>query len=564
MNKLRYPGALQFLAPFGFSRGLRTTRHPRQRFLITMPFFQHKTWRLVLTCLVMVAMILGGAVDADAKTKKKKKAAPTANHKYAALVMDADTGMILFERNPDKSLHPASLTKVMTLLLAFDAMQNGTLSPHDRIRISPYAASMSPSKLGLKAGSTIRVEDAIYALVTKSANDISVALAEALGGSEQRFAKMMTARAQSIGMTKSRFYNASGLPDSRQFSSARDMAILARYIISTYPRQYRYFSAKSFTYGGRTHRNHNRLMETYSGMDGMKTGYVNASGFNLVASAKRGNQRLIGVVFGGQSTVSRNNHMAEILDNGFRQMNDMRIAQARAPKTDRAQTAYTPEVAAATTALAARGTPARAATTDDLAQTAPAAGMGAMAETAGAQDHPLQADPIQSVALRVPPSAIPAPPPSKPPVVSALTARTIAPPSRAVPDRFLTGMLAVNAHRSALNGAVAPRPVPVSPQRVSLTPTAPTAPPALATPGQRDWSIQIGAYQSRLATDQALYQALRKLPGTLSQAQALIVPMRTADATWVFRARLGGFTSAQAVEACRYFSPCMTVAPDAR
>lgn len=262
-------------------------------------------------------------------------AAPAAqakeNPKYASIVMDADTGLILYQRHADKRLHPASLTKVMTLLMLFEAMDQGKVGLNDRIRISKHAAAMSPSKLGLAPGQTIKVKDAIYALVTKSANDIAAAVAEHLGGTESNFARMMTARAHALGMTSTTFKNASGLHNPGQYSTARDMAKMARFVINDYPGYYRYFSTKNFAYNGQSYHNHNRLMSSYKGMDGMKTGYIGPSGFNLVASAVRNNHRLIGVVFGGRSAQSRNDHMAGLLDKGFAQINDIRIASAKVP-----------------------------------------------------------------------------------------------------------------------------------------------------------------------------------------------------------------------------------------
>lgn len=256
------------------------------------------------------------------------------NPRYAALVMDADTGMILHQSNADRPLHPASLVKMMTLLMTFEAIENGQLHLRDRITVSNHAASMVPSKLGLQPGESIRVEDAIYAVVTKSANDIAVALAERIGGgSERRFATMMNSKARQIGMTQTNFVNASGLHNPRQVTSARDMARLARYILTDHPRYYHYFSTRQFSYKGLTHRNHNRLMETYKGMDGFKTGYVTASGFNLVASARRGNARLIGVVFGGMSANSRNAHMKTLLDSGFAQMKSGVLMAHAAPSS---------------------------------------------------------------------------------------------------------------------------------------------------------------------------------------------------------------------------------------
>ena len=253
-----------------------------------------------------------------------------ANPKYASIVIDADTGQVLHQRYASKHLHPASLTKVMTLMMLFDAVDSGQVRMSDRIRVSAYAASMVPSKLGLAAGSTIRVRDAIPAMVIKSANDVAVAVAEHLGGSERNFAQMMNRRAKELGMRNTHFMNASGLHHRRQISTARDMARMAQYLVRQYLDYYRIFARKKFSYGGKTYRSHNKLLATYSGMDGLKTGYIGAAGFNLISSAVRDNRRIIGVVFGGKTSRSRNRHMTQLLDRGFAKMASIRLARARA------------------------------------------------------------------------------------------------------------------------------------------------------------------------------------------------------------------------------------------
>lgn len=260
-----------------------------------------------------------------------------ANNKYASIVVDAETGKVLRSRNANAVLHPASLTKIMTLYMTFDALSRGQLKLKDRIRISSHAAGMAPSKLNLPVGSSIRVEDAVLALVTKSANDVAAALAEHIGGSEWAFSQKMTAKAKALGMKNTKFVNASGLPDNRQVSTARDMAILARALIYNHPQYYHYFSTRNFAYRGNNYKNHNKLLTSYEGMDGIKTGYIHASGFNLVASAVRDNRRLIGVVFGGRSSATRNSHMSDILDEGFvlaRKLPQTRIASIQVPKPE--------------------------------------------------------------------------------------------------------------------------------------------------------------------------------------------------------------------------------------
>jgi len=244
-------------------------------------------------------------------------AAPADQAKYAAIVIDADTGEVLYAKRADSPRYPASITKVMTLYLAYEALAKGELKLTDTVTMSPRAAAQPPSKLGLAAGQTLTVEEAIQALAIKSANDVAVAMAEKIGGTEPRFAALMTLKAQELGMTGTRFVNASGLPDSRQLSSARDIALLSRAVMRDYPQYYGYFSQKSFTWRGQSLRNHNGLLHRMPGVDGIKTGFTNASGYNLAASAVRDGKRLITVVLGGTSTRARDNHVEELLNTGF-------------------------------------------------------------------------------------------------------------------------------------------------------------------------------------------------------------------------------------------------------
>jgi D-alanyl-D-alanine carboxypeptidase (penicillin-binding protein 5/6) len=242
---------------------------------------------------------------------------PATQPKYAAIVIDAHSGEVLYAQRADSARYPASITKVMTMYLAFEALEQGRLKPSDTIVISPRAAAQQPSKLGLRVGDTITVDQAISAVAVKSANDIAVALAEKIGGTEARFAALMTLRAQELGMTQTRFVNANGLPDSRQLSSARDIALLSRAVMRDYPQYYSYFGQRYFEFRGQSMRNHNGLLHRMPGVDGLKTGFTNASGFNLAASAVRDGRRLIAVVLGGASTASRDNHVQELLTAGF-------------------------------------------------------------------------------------------------------------------------------------------------------------------------------------------------------------------------------------------------------
>ena len=239
---------------------------------------------------------------------------------FSSIVVDANSGATLTANNPDAIRFPASLTKIMTLYLLFEQLERGKLKLDSEMDVSEYASRQAPTKLGLKPGHTIRVEDAIKGLVTRSANDASVVIAEAIAGDEDEFAKLMTRKARALGMSKTTYRNASGLPNDEQLTTARDQATLGRAIQDRYPRYYRYFATSVFNYRGQSIRNHNRLLGNVEGVDGIKTGYTRASGFNLVSSMRRGNRHLVGVVLGGRSGGSRDatmrNLLAENLEKG--------------------------------------------------------------------------------------------------------------------------------------------------------------------------------------------------------------------------------------------------------
>ncbi|WP_206030132.1 D-alanyl-D-alanine carboxypeptidase family protein [Roseomonas sp. AR75] len=265
----------------------------------------------LLACGILAILAFAGVRQASAQIGSER---------YAAIVLDARTGAVLTAANPDETRHPASLTKMMTLYMVFDALREGRVRLDSRVPISEEAASRPPSKLGVPAGMSISVEQAILALVTRSANDVATAVGERLGGSEYRFAQMMTLRARSLGMSRTLFRNASGLPDPDQVTTARDMATLGRRLIQDFPDRYQYFGVSHAEFGNVRIRNHNRMLMTYEGVDGIKTGYINASGFNIVTSARRGGQRVVGAVFGGSSWVERDAHMASLLDQSFAQL----------------------------------------------------------------------------------------------------------------------------------------------------------------------------------------------------------------------------------------------------
>jgi D-alanyl-D-alanine carboxypeptidase len=285
-------------------------------------FGSSRTLRACALGLATLSVAVAITVDtADARRHRRHHAVRSSyNPAFASIIVDGNSGLVLAANNPDSLRHPASLTKIMTLYMLFERLESGKLKLDSEMDVSQHAASQAPTKLGLRPGQTLRVEDAIKGLVTRSANDAAVVIAEAIAGDEDDFAKLMTRKARALGMTKTVYRNASGLPDDEQVTTARDQSLLGRAIQDRYPRYYRYFSTTAFNYKGRSIRNHNRLLGSVEGVDGIKTGYTRASGFNLVTSMKRGNRHLVGVVLGGRSGGSRDaimrNLLAENLEKG--------------------------------------------------------------------------------------------------------------------------------------------------------------------------------------------------------------------------------------------------------
>jgi D-alanyl-D-alanine carboxypeptidase len=458
------------------------------------------------------------------------QAADVMKNRYAAYIVDANTGRVLTSVNADDSRYPASLTKMMTLYITFIALQQGRIHLNDMMPISRYASSQSPSKLGLRPGQTIKVEHAILGLVTESANDAAVTLAEYIGGSESNFARMMTETARRLGMNRTRYQNASGLPDPDQRTTARDQATLGRALIAHFPQYYRYFSTTNFVYAGQAHANHNHLMSRYEGMDGIKTGFIRASGFNLVASASRGNTRLVAAVFGGTSAYARDQHMAGLLDDAF----------------DRARQA--PSVRSAdANPLPAPAVPAPTARPSASAPTATAVGTAA---------------PTAPPAQQAPTAQIPAPTvPTAPAVVAtAPTSTPMAPKSQA---EQLTGQ------SQNFAAQIQKRAAEIAPQKPAQKP-APR--PVLAQgdgvdpePTRTGWAVQVGAFRDRASGTRAITSASQKAADVLGQASPHIVEVSTASGR-IFRARLGGLNESAANTACnrliRAGMACLLIPPD--
>ncbi|MGE3651203.1 MAG: D-alanyl-D-alanine carboxypeptidase family protein, partial [Reyranellaceae bacterium] len=315
-------------------------------------------------------LVVRGKVPAGVQKRVVRKVrrapVPAVTARDAMLLIDAESGQELEGASADEKRHPASLTKMMTLYLTFEALDGGRLKLGDRMPVSAHAAAMSPSKLGVHAGSTLAVRDAIMGLITRSANDAAVVVGEMLAGDEATFARTMTQKARQLGMTSTTYRNASGLPDPAQVTTARDLARLAQALLRDFPHYYPLFSVQQYVYAGQPLRNHNQMLGWYPGADGIKTGYINASGFNLVMSAVRDGRRLIGVVLGGSTPSERDAMMGDMMDRGFERAGALKLARyhpARPPAGARytainfAPGAVIPEETPRTTitALVARG-----------------------------------------------------------------------------------------------------------------------------------------------------------------------------------------------------------------
>jgi D-alanyl-D-alanine carboxypeptidase len=481
----------------------------------------------------------------------------------ASIVVDANTDTVISQENADRLLHPASMSKLMTLYLTFEALEAGRITLQRSFPVSAHAQSMSPTKLDLVAGQTIRVEDAILSLVTLSANDSAVVLAEGLGGSEDRFGQLMTRKAHQLGMVNTNFRNSNGLPDPAQISTARDMAILCRALIHRFPQYYHYFSVREFTYNGIEHANHNHLMSRYEGMDGLKTGLTNASGFNLAASAVRNGRRLIGVVFGGTSAAQRDDYMADLLDDGFRRTSGVAMTTAVPPPVP----GHKPSEQAS-----GQAAPALPPTPSVVAELPKLVGDVGGTTTTATADAPPPLTHAEAAPIAPPPSA----------------AQNRRPPDTRLADTRLADTrlaettapngVRLHAQRPTSIGALATlsgqgdeespddqKPAAKPGQRMAMLvlPKAQRkAEAAQAATAQSHWSIQVGAYATRQATEQAIKAAMKRAPELLRHATAVVAALPQKHGT-LYRARLSGLDSAEARQACRVIAHCLTVPPGA-
>lgn len=313
----------------------------------------YTTGALILTATLAVPVQSDAAAKAgspiQAEHRKQAKSKHSVHHRhhrflhgpdyqppYADIVVDDNSGEVLHETNPDSPRHPASLTKIMTLYLLFEQLQAKKLGLDSRLQVSPHASAQAPTKLGLKPSDTIRVEDAIKGIVTRSANDAAVVIAEAIAGSEREFAALMTRKAQTLGMTNTVYVNASGLPADPQITTAREQAVLGRTIQERFPEYYRYFALPSFQYRGMSISNHNALLRQMEGVDGIKTGYTEASGYNLVSSVRREGRHLVAVVLGGRSSGARDSRMRQLIQDYIRRASAIRTAPSIIEATESA------------------------------------------------------------------------------------------------------------------------------------------------------------------------------------------------------------------------------------
>jgi D-alanyl-D-alanine carboxypeptidase len=478
--------------------------------------------RITLACALSLAALFAVAPAHTAQAKPVK----------ANIVVDARTGEIISASNADTLTYPASLTKMMTMYLLFEALQDGRIKLGDQITFSKLAAGQPATNLNVDAGDQISVETAIFALVVRSANDVATAVAEHLGGTEAGFARLMTAKAQSLGMPRTTFRNAHGLPDPKQKTTARDMATLSIALIRDFPRYYGYFSKTKFKYHGVNYAGHNRLLKSYKGYDGIKTGYIRASGFNLASSAERDGRRLVVVVLGGSSPSTRDRKVADLLTDGFKKSKGTGLLlAAKAPASGKKPKVIEPQIA-------------------DASAKQP------------------------SVAKSLVPGAKPFVPNA--PVVNAPAAE-IATEIAVVDNRAMDqivadvmnspqlastdGTIDVNSGSAVLTASGAPSMIPTlkpgtgKKTLVAEAPAESSAPDSQATTvvwnPEGNYGIQVGAYSKFNAAQNAAQLATQAEPALLAEARIIIDSQKMNNGGKVYRARVAGLTKANAQTACR-------------
>jgi D-alanyl-D-alanine carboxypeptidase len=534
---------------------------------------------------------------------------------FASIIVDGNSGATLASNNPDATRHPASLTKIMTLYLLFERLDSGKMKLDTEMPVSEHASEQAPTKLGLRPGQTIQVEDAIKGLVTRSANDAAVVIAEAIGGSEEDFAKLMTRKARALGMSRTVYVNASGLPDDDQLTTARDQSTLGRAIQDRFPKYYRYFSTEAFNYHGHSIRNHNHLLGSVEGVDGIKTGYTRASGFNLVTSMRRGNRHLVGVVLGGRSGGSRDAIMRSLLAENLEKAATKRTvaaiterspadanaevaeAEAESRPTQMVQVQGAVQVASPEPAPApARSAPARsvisaatAAMPPATAKPEPAPFTNGVIQTQPISAFPGSSEPMKPVKVKTVQikagtklaSAGPSQPttpvtssiaPARPEVAetsSAIVAKAennkaevakpeVVKPEVAKPEVAKTEMPPQPANHGTGNGVLGVLPASSPSQAMAYAAPPPAQPQTIQQNGaikpvaaHTGWIVQVGALESESEAKLRLDAARNQAHGLLGKADSFTEPVVARGDRKLFRARFAGLDRDQAEAVCR-------------
>ena len=557
--------------------GLKQMRRPNCRLPVRVSILA------AFMAVLVLALSFSPAVEAAVAKKKKPAITPvpagaTNPAMDAALIVDGATGKVLYARNELLERHPASLTKMMTLYLLFDALKNGKISMQTQMPVSVHAQQQRPTKLSLRHGQTIDVDTAIRAIVIRSANDVAVVIAEALGGTETHFAELMNAKARELGMKESNYHNASGLPDPLQITTATDLGILARRLAYDFPQFFPYFGTLGFTYKGTYYPTHDNLVGRYPGADGIKTGYVGASGFNLASSVVRGDVHLIGIVMGGRTAIRRDLEMMHLLDTEF-------AAIAGAPSlVAHAQVPWQKGVAVA--ALVPQTQFMLAPTTGNnfagnnstqfaaLSAVPPPLPVDADEDAAEAHRAPdenfntLQAQAPQLTSAAAPPQPVPA---AQAPAVPDFPIPAIRPTARPDTSSDLVASLpgarqvVTAAQTKALQvatAAVKPPPPPAAkPAPQQLASAGPTIRPTLRlavgegdadpapTPG-RNWTIQVGALGNATLAEAQLNMVATKAKDILGEAAHIVAPIQSGNGRMLYRARFGPYAEREARNVC--------------
>jgi D-alanyl-D-alanine carboxypeptidase len=469
-----------------------------------------RRFALLVAAALALSLTIAGARPADA-----------ADPRAASMVVDANTGAVLHNKGGDELVYPASLTKMMTLYMTFELIELGRLDYDSKIKMTQEGADAAPSKLDLDAGEELTVLDAIKALVTKSANDVAIALAMHIGGTESNFARLMTRKARDLGMQNTTFRNASGLPDPEQKTTARDMITLGLRLQDDFPRHYRLFSTRTFSFRGKTYRNHNSLLARYKGTDGIKTGYTRASGFNLVSSVRRDGKHVVAAVFGGDTARERNAKMQSLLSSA--------LAKASREVTRK------PALVARALQPARAKPPVRVAEAPDVAPPPP---QPVAPPSARERDAAIAVAKVRSVRIGSDPSSerVETAPSAPQPVFAVAGAGSAPAFPRFVPETGALKPSTLQAQAAALE-RVEPAPAPVPAARQVAARSAPRGP----------FEIQIGAYADSAEAERRMAAARERAAGLLDAYSGVAIPVQNGK---LYRARFRGFDATAANTTC--------------